>query len=100
MGGEQRVLEDGHVFEGLGYLIRATDAHATALRRRDARQVMAVESQVTGVGFDVTRDDGEHRGLAGAVGTDDPNGRPFFQLEGDLIGYDDLSEALGYTFQL
>jgi hypothetical protein len=58
------------------------------------------KAQMTRVGFDVARDDGEHRGLTGAIGAYDPHGRPFFQLEGDLIGYDDPSEALGDTFQL
>jgi hypothetical protein len=58
------------------------------------------EAQLPGVGFDVARDDAKHRGFTRTVWSDHPNRGPFFQLEGNPIGNDDLSEALGYTFQL
>ena len=74
--------------------------NATALRRGDASEVVIGEAQLARVGLDVARDDAEHRRLTGAVRSDDPDRRALFQLEGDPIGYDDLSEALGYTFQL
>jgi hypothetical protein len=41
--GDQRVLKDSHVLEGLWYLVRATDADATARGRCDSVQVATVK---------------------------------------------------------
>src|SRR4051812_14698677 len=64
------VLLDGETAEDRGFLRQIADAEPRALIHRQLGDVVAVELDRTAVGLDQAGDHVEHRGLAGAVRTE------------------------------
>src|SRR3970282_2015160 len=77
--GEPDVAQRGEVAVYAGDLERAREAAARALRRRQARHVLAREADAAGVGPQVARELADERGLAGAGGADDRGRLPLAQ---------------------
>jgi hypothetical protein len=64
------------------------------LLRLQVRNVHAVEQYSAAVGSDRTGRDPEHRGLAGAIWSDDAKGLAPSQREVDMIRHDNGAEPL------
>ena len=93
-GSHQDVLEHGHAREGLGDLEGAADALAAALVPGEVGDVLAVEDHLAGVGVHRTGDEVEPGGLAGPVGTDDPERLAFVHADAQVVDDQDPSERL------
>ena len=90
-GAHEHVLEDAHVGERLGDLVRAPHAGAADVLPRGVGDVLAEELDPTPVGPIHAGDQVEERGLAGAVRPDDAQRFAFVQLHAQVV--DDLHAA-------
>ena len=101
--GEHRqryVVQRGEVAVDAGDLERAREALLRALRCRQARHVLARETDAAGVGPQVARELADERGLAGAVGSDDRVRLPLAQVQGDVVGGRERAEGLAQRARL
>src|SRR5690606_34586084 len=90
----RHVPERSHVLEGLDH------AGATDAVRRHAGERYAVEDDRAGVGPDQPGDLVEDGGLAGAIGTDQPDDLALGDVEGDIVGGHQAAEALAQAAHL
>ena len=67
---------------------------------RHGRDVATVQEDPPAIGAQVAADEVEHRGLARPVRADDARSSPRLQVEGQVIGDDDLSERLRDPLEL
>src|SRR5438477_1702513 len=97
MADERRlhVLEHGESREDVGALEGPPDAQPAEIVRRHARDVAAVERDVPAIGTQMTGDQVEERGLAGAVGSDDGADRAARHAERHAGDGHEAVEALG-----
>ena len=94
-GGDQQVLGDRQLLEGMRHLVRAADAGKAAALRRDAGDVLAVELDRAGIGRHRAGDQREQRGLAGAVRADDAQRLALGDRQRDVVGHD--QRAVGFA---
>ena len=92
-GADQDVLEDAHVLERLGDLVRAAEPLAAAVLPRLMGDVALLEEDPTLVGPIDAGDEIEQRSLAGAVRPDDAQRFAFVQRDAEVV--DDLHTAEG-----
>ena len=78
-------LRNGHLGEQSSVLEAAAEAAAGSRRGRGAADVVAVEHDPSAVGGDVTADQIEQRGLAGAVRADHPDDLALAHRERDVV---------------
>src|SRR6202041_3967578 len=68
--GDEKVLEDGELFERRRNLMRAADAGDAALLRAGSRDIAPVEQHAAGAWRQRARDEAEQSRFAGAIGPD------------------------------
>src|SRR5271166_1970463 len=98
-GADQKVFEDSHALEGQRHLIRAADACATPLVRREPRDVLSVENNLPSVGSKTAGDQVENRGLARAIGAEDAQRLPFRDFEREMVRNLQRPETLRDIFE-
>jgi hypothetical protein len=84
LGGHEQVLFDGEVAEQLHRLERAGQAEARSPVRAQGADIAAIEGDAPGGGPGVSGQGVDHRGLAGAVGADQPVDTPLGDLKVDV----------------
>jgi hypothetical protein len=90
---DQNVLEDRHAPEEVDVLERARHAEPRHLVRAHLEEALAGELDVTRLRPVEAGHAVEERGLAGAVGADQPGDAAAVDVEGDGIERDDATEA-------
>jgi hypothetical protein len=100
LGGDQHVLEHGHVLERPRHLPGPADAEPAADRRVQVGHGQPIEADLAGVRGQLAGDDPEQAGLAGAVGPDDADRVAGADLQRQRVGDRDLAEALGDPVEL
>ena len=92
MPAHQHVLEDGHGAEQLDVLERPRDPAPDDVVRRCPQEARAIERDLAVVGAVEPHDQVEDRGLAGAVGPDQPGDLALCHVERDAVDRDDPPE--------
>ena len=93
--GDEEVLARRHPHEELDALERAPDAETGALVRGHPGEIAAVERDRAAVGLEQSEQAVEERGLARAVGPDEPDQLPRADFEPHFVERGDAREVLG-----
>ena len=93
---QQQVLEHGQPAERAGDLERPRQAERQQAMRRETVDAPAVEHDASGVRPQLAGEHRQQRGLAGAVGTDQPGDAAGRHVEGNTIDGGQATEAARY----
>ena len=99
LGGDQHVLEHGHVSEGPRHLIGAADAEPAPGRRVQLGDLSPGEGDASSPGRQVTRNQAEQAGLARSVRPHDPDRVPGSDRERQVLDDDDPAEPFRHVVQ-
>ena len=94
---DHHVVEHAHGAEQRQVLERAPDAESGHAMARHREQRHSIKRDVAAVALVEPRDAVEERGLAGAVGADQPDDAPRRNVEGHPVERDDAAEAHGHV---
>jgi hypothetical protein len=100
LGGDEDVLEHGHVGERPRHLVGPPDAETAACGRVEPGDVTAGEADAAGARGKVARDEAEQAGLASAVRPHDPDRVPGADREAEVFRDDDTAEPLRHVVEL
>src|SRR5262249_50056268 len=98
--GDVQVLQHAHAREGLGDLEAPHDAEPRAPVRGKGGKVVSFEENAPAVGGQGARDAVDERGLAGAVGSDQPEALSRIHVEAHAVESGEPAEALDHTLHL
>ena len=89
VAGDAEATEDG------GLLRQVANAELPTLEQGQAGNVLAVEHDLAGIGFDEPHDHGENGGLAGAIGTEQADSLATTHSQRNIANHGTLAETLG-----